>query len=75
LIIDRPTHPYTQLLIDSVSGLSPVFSYSGSGVVDNEGCPFSARCSRAQDLCKHKNPSLLERDQRLTACHFPLIFE
>ena len=75
LIIDRPTHPYTQLLIDSACGLSPAFSHPGPDVVDNHGCPFSARCSRVKDICKHKNPPLLERDQRLAACHFPLILE
>jgi len=75
LIIDRPAHPYTQLLIESASGSAPVFSFSDSDVVDTSGCPFSARCSRGKDLCKHTNPPLLEKDQRLTACHFPLIFE
>jgi len=71
LVIDQPAHPYTRLLIDSVSGLSRKSFNSGSGGVEPGGCPFEPRCPRAKDVCKKKNPQMLERDHRSVACHFP----
>lgn len=72
LVIDQPAHPYTRLLIDSVSGLSQKSFNSGTGRVEPGGCPFEPRCPRAKDVCKKKNPQMLERDHRSVACHFPL---
>jgi peptide/nickel transport system ATP-binding protein len=72
LVIDQPSHPYTRLLIDSVSGLSQKSFNSGSGRVEPGGCPFEPRCPRAKDVCKNKNPQMLERDHRSVTCHFPL---
>ncbi len=70
LVIDKPAHPYTRLLIDSVSGLSQKPFNSGSGKVEPGGCPFEPRCPLAKDVCKNRNPQMLERDHRSVACHF-----
>jgi peptide/nickel transport system ATP-binding protein len=58
------------LVIDSVSGLSQRSFNSGSGKVEHGGCPFEPRCPRAKDVCKKKNPQMVERDHRSVACHF-----
>ena len=71
LVIDQPAHPYTRLLIESVSGLSQKPFNSGLGGVEPGGCPFEPRCPRAKDVCKKENPQMLERDHRSVACHFP----
>ena len=73
LVICRPAHPYTLLLIDSVSGSTKQSFNLGSGGVESGGCPFVARCSRAKDVCKQKNPQMVKRDHRSVSCHFPLI--
>lgn len=75
LIIERPAHPYTKLLIDSVSGSLPEMPKSDSGAASNSGCPFTERCTRVKDICKHKNPSLIGIKERFVACHYPLICE
>ncbi|MBW2339550.1 MAG: ABC transporter ATP-binding protein [Deltaproteobacteria bacterium] len=72
LILSSPYHRYTQLLIDSVSGISHGSFQPGSDPVEPGGCPFATRCPRATDLCRLTNPQLLERDHRQVACHFPL---
>ena len=73
LIIERPAHPYTRLLIDSVSGILPDFPKSQLTLASNSGCPFTERCNRVTDVCKHKNPLLIGIEERLVACHYPLI--
>jgi peptide/nickel transport system ATP-binding protein len=72
LILSTPCHPYAQLLIHSVSGIAQGTFQPGSDPAAPDGCPFVMRCPQAKDLCRRVNPQLLERDQRLVACHFPL---
>jgi len=72
LILSSPYHPYTQLLIDSASGIAHGTFQPGSDTAEADGCPFVRRCPRATDLCRLTNPQLLERDHRQVACHFPL---
>ncbi len=72
LILSNPSHPYTRLLIDSVSGIHQGPFNFDSDPADTSGCPFSMRCPMAQDICRHKSPQLLPRGYRHVACHFPL---
>ena len=71
-VIERPAHPYTRLLIDSVSGLSHKSFNPAPGAARTAGCPFSPRCPRVKDLCKENDPQMLKTDHRSFACHFPL---
>jgi peptide/nickel transport system ATP-binding protein len=71
LVINRPLHPYTRLLIDSAGG-----NWKGAfgGNSDRQlkvGCPFQLRCPRQQDICKKEAPSLRLFDNRQVACHLP----
>jgi peptide/nickel transport system ATP-binding protein len=63
-ITDRPQHPYTQLLIESVPNPSrkiatgrtrratdiPLWTH------ESRGCPFVSRCPRATSICKETMP-------------------
>ncbi|MBA7630746.1 putative ABC transporter ATP-binding protein [subsurface metagenome] len=72
LVLSAGLHPYTRLLIDSVSSLTQHFIQHASGTGRPSGCPFVPRCPRAKDICSHEAPEILEREQRQVACHFPL---
>jgi oligopeptide/dipeptide ABC transporter ATP-binding protein len=79
-LLRRPLHPYTKLLIDSVPGHSTAeaggkeSSAQEVGSVEISGCVFNPRCAYAQDLCRQKEPELLEIEPgRFVACHFPLV--
>jgi len=72
LILSNPSHPYTKLLIDSVSGIPQGSFKPVADSVEPNGCPFFRRCPIAKDICRHKTPQLLQRNYRHVACHFPL---
>ena len=80
-IFQRPKHPYTHALLDSIPkmGLSahdqrlPAIE----GIVPSlfhlpEGCRFHDRCAGCDDLCRKDEPGLTEIDDRLVRCHYPL---
>ena len=75
LILSAPLHPYTRLLIDSVSGLSRKLVRSGSAETGPGGCTFYRRCNRAQDICLKEAPLLKDGAHGQIACHFPLTAE
>ena len=83
LVYDRPGHPYTRGLIDSVPALEPVApgrqreslvrGELPSAVEPPSGCRFRTRCPLAQDVCARVEPELLPGDSgRVVACHFRL---
>jgi oligopeptide/dipeptide ABC transporter ATP-binding protein len=77
-ILQRPKHPYTQLLVSAVPdpraplGLSDAADVGEPPKVINptEGCRFRARCPYAIELCHRVTPELRDLGTgRLAACH------
>lgn len=71
-VLQQPLHPYTRLLLDSVSvfaaGAAP---RPGEGEA-RQGCPFADRCPRQEDICRRLTPQPEKVGHRRVACHFPL---
>jgi peptide/nickel transport system ATP-binding protein len=77
-VLQRPKHPYTQLLLSAVPDPRAPIEVSPSAevgeppkVVDpTEGCRFRARCPHAIARCETETPLLRELgDARRAACH------
>ncbi|RZQ63454.1 ABC transporter ATP-binding protein [Amycolatopsis suaedae] len=74
----RPSHPYSEALLESV----PRLDFKGkrlnsiSGLPPSllnvpPGCPFHPRCPRAEDVCSDQRPELARLDGgQYSACHF-----
>ncbi|MBN1254967.1 MAG: ABC transporter ATP-binding protein [Deltaproteobacteria bacterium] len=71
LVITKPLHPYTKLLIESARGNWEDASEGGSTRQIKIGCPFRFRCPRQQEICAREAPSLRLLSNRHVACHFP----
>jgi peptide/nickel transport system ATP-binding protein len=79
-VLDRPRHPYTRGLIDSlpssnkrgvplqqIKGMAPSLDALPSG------CAFAPRCPRVGPGCEETTPSLEgQPDQSAVRCHYPL---
>lgn len=72
MVLSSPIHPYTRLLIDSVSGKAGSSLKPISNVVDSKGCPFASRCPRPKDICREKKPEIMEINHCRVRCHSPL---
>ncbi len=72
LILSRPAHPYTKMLLESAAGEWREGWQIKSQDVKLAGCPFFFRCSNRQDLCEKRPPSIREIEHRQVSCHFPL---
>jgi peptide/nickel transport system ATP-binding protein len=66
-LIDRPAHPYTQLLIASVPDpgdplrrAPAIEDRSGQGQFPAEGCRFAPRCPQSMDVCRTSLPPSFE---------------
>ncbi len=64
-ILDRPQHPYTRLLLETVPDLdapkrdrAPLGGDIPSPLNPPSGCAFHPRCPLAMDLCREKRPEL-----------------
>jgi oligopeptide/dipeptide ABC transporter ATP-binding protein len=76
-ILDAPSHPYTQALIDSVPRLGKKVErlYQIDGQPPDltrlpEGCSFSERCPEAVDICFKNEPAIAQmRDGHWVSCH------
>ncbi|GGA33317.1 ABC transporter ATP-binding protein [Psychrobacillus lasiicapitis] len=80
-IFERPLHPYTHALLDSVPIPDPLFRKEHQlieGEIPNpsnppSGCHFHPRCPYATDLCKQSDPDYLEVfPNHFVACHYLL---
>ena len=75
-VLQRPSHPYTEALVNSVPKvfgdrqiLNSIPGNPPSGVWPT-GCRFHPRCKYAFDLCKEKEPRLLKsKTGSEAACH------
>ena len=80
-VYDRPAHPYTRGLLDSVPAPDEPDGFAGPALSGDlpsplnppSGCRFRARCPIAQDRCAVEEPVMREvRPGQYAACHFPL---
>jgi peptide/nickel transport system ATP-binding protein len=71
-VIDRPHHPYVQLLVDSVPVPDPDIKWDGEIVLPpeeemrtsvNTGCRFYPRCPKRMDRCLQAQPPLYQIDE------------
>jgi oligopeptide/dipeptide ABC transporter ATP-binding protein len=69
-IFQNPQHPYTQGLIKSIPHMDQKNErlYSISGTVPSissmpSGCRFSPRCPDAADICKQKEPEMIQANE------------
>jgi peptide/nickel transport system ATP-binding protein len=79
-IFNRPFHPYTVGLLNSLPGIGGLKKKrldAIPGMVPSplnlpSGCRFRDRCPRAQDVCAQAEPPLEEKEPGHTAaCYFP----
>lgn len=81
-VLNRPAHPYTQALIDSVSIPDPSVEKTRririlSGEIPKptappSGCQFRTRCWKAKNECEFAEPALTVKSgfSQVVACHF-----
>jgi peptide/nickel transport system ATP-binding protein len=78
-VIDRPRHPYVQLLVDSVPIPDPHVKWQGEIVLPAEeemrssihsGCRFYPRCPQRMERCLAAQPPLYQvADEHQVACY------
>jgi oligopeptide/dipeptide ABC transporter ATP-binding protein len=77
-VIERPLHPYSQLLVDSMPIPDPdrrwkeVMDFNLGTMEDikpKQGCKFTPRCPHAMDVCAQAAPQLLPVEDRDVACY------
>lgn len=82
-VLTKPAHPYSRGLLDAVprlgqAGDKPLRMTGIPGSVPHparlpQGCKFAPRCTRAQDICRQKEPEITEREKgHCVRCYFPL---
>jgi peptide/nickel transport system ATP-binding protein len=77
-VIHKPLHPYTEALIAAVPVPDPTarrirVTLKGevpSAINPPTGCRFNTRCPHAMEICRKKEPPLIEVDkEHFVACH------
>ncbi|WP_316976939.1 ABC transporter ATP-binding protein [Shumkonia mesophila] len=79
-VLDRPCHPYTQGLLDSIpaenapgSRLRQIDGTAPSLAARPVGCAFRLRCQRAGPLCAEREPDVTEGPGGQSwRCHHPI---
>ncbi len=74
-IFDRPMHPYTEGLFNSIprldverERLAPIAGLMPDPTRLPPGCVFAPRCPYGQPLCSQREPAVVERDGRRLRC-------
>jgi peptide/nickel transport system ATP-binding protein len=77
-VLDRPLHPYTRGLLDSVpehaqpgEPLRQIPGSTPSLLHLPPGCPFRPRCPRGGAICAEEPPLSVPRPERAVRCFFP----
>jgi peptide/nickel transport system ATP-binding protein len=79
LVVKRPEHPYTQLLIQSIPQADPNRPWvnqeldtdgAAPAVTGAQYCRFVDRCPHAMDICRQETPPLFRTDARRAAACF-----
>ena len=77
----RPSHPYTNVLLDSIPEADPEADHSVGKIVGEppspvsppSGCRFHPRCAYATSICTSEEPQLRAMgDGHFVACHHPV---
>jgi len=77
-LFKRPYHPYTEALLSALperatSRILPSIPGVVPGQFDRpDGCLFSPRCNRVENICREQIPQQQGADQGYARCHFPL---
>jgi oligopeptide/dipeptide ABC transporter ATP-binding protein len=77
-LYERPAHPYTRALIDSIpkhhgrrEALRTIEGLPPNLTRIPPGCPFHPRCPARQDICVSQLPPVVDLGEgRSSACHF-----
>lgn len=75
-LFKKPLHPYTEGLLKSIpkiegNGEESLYSIKGQVPAPGEitvGCRFKTRCEYVMDICKEKEPDLLDVEGNLVRC-------
>ncbi|RIK39082.1 MAG: peptide ABC transporter ATP-binding protein [Chloroflexi bacterium] len=78
-VLDRPLHPYTQLLRESVPKPAPDARSIWAKQIElgtteikeyaRTGCKFAGRCPHVMDICRQADPPDVEVDGRTVKCY------
>ncbi|MDQ1661538.1 MAG: peptide/nickel transport system ATP-binding protein [Blastococcus sp.] len=81
-LFDAPRHPYTSMLLDSISEVENLARDEDLPTIPGAppdlrrlppGCPFAPRCPRVEERCLAENPPLAaDRPARQVACWHPV---
>jgi len=81
-VLDRPLHPYTQLLKESVPKPRPTerdvwAQHIDLGTLEIKeygriGCKFAGRCPHVMEICRQADPPDVEADGRTVKCYLYL---
>jgi len=74
----NPLHPYTKALVNAIPNyekrgktLECIGGITPSVEDQTEGCPFSPRCSRAENICRQNFPAAKKIKDKTVYCNFP----
>jgi peptide/nickel transport system ATP-binding protein len=78
-VLERPLHPYSQLLKESVPEPEPKEKEAWTRQITlgttevkeygRVGCKFAGRCPQVMDICRHVDPPDVQVDQRTVKCY------
>jgi oligopeptide/dipeptide ABC transporter ATP-binding protein len=68
LLLDRPEHPYTRILVDAIPGREGLAEAVVNDVDPAGGCVFAARCPHLREECLVAPPPLRGENGRRAAC-------